>query len=238
MAEHEPIRILSAGAPKTGVSLCAETYCRKAGVPFEIEFATGPVIRERAEAGEAAADVIVAPAPAMRNFAADGRVAAGTVADIGSVEAGVAVRDGAAAPDLSDEDSLRAALLAADRIVYNRASSGQYIADMIEKLGIADAVADKTVRVANGKAAMEFLAADTGERTIGFGQVTEIRLQEKLGVRLVGPLPAAVGKTTAYAVGAAATAADAGHAAGLAAFMASPEGQRIFAETGVTPATA
>ena len=44
-----------------------------------------------------------------------------------------------------------------------------------------------------------YLAQNTAANEIGFGQITEIKLREDLGVHLVGPLPDAVGKVTTYA---------------------------------------
>jgi len=164
---------------------------------------------------------------------AAGKIVDGSMVAIGEIAAGVVVRDGAEEPDLSSAETLRDALLAADRIVYNEASSGQYIETMIDKLGIADKVAGRTVRVANGAAVMEHLAADGHARTIGFGQVTEIRLHESLGVHLVGPLPAEIGKVTAYAAGLATDASNVDAAASLVGFIGSQRGRAIFAETGV-----
>lgn len=233
MNDTPSIRILSAGAPKTGVRLCAEAWSEDTGRSFEIEYATAPRIRERVGAGDAAADVVVAPAPAMEGFVAEGRIVDGSVVPIGEIAAGVVVRDGAAEPDLSSAETLRDALLAADRIVYNEASSGQYIEAMIDKLGIADAVAGKTVRVPNGAAVMEDLAAEGHERAIGFGQITEIRLHEHIGVHLVGPLPTAIGKVTAYSAGLSSDALDVDGAASLVGFIGSERGRAIFAETGV-----
>lgn len=47
-------------------------------------------------------------------------------------------------PKLGSIDALREAILVADRALYNVATSGQYIANMIKGLGIAADVADKT----------------------------------------------------------------------------------------------
>jgi ABC-type molybdate transport system substrate-binding protein len=55
------IRILSAGAPKQGVGDCAKSFSRKTGQDVEVTFATAPVLRERLEKGEAAADLLVVP---------------------------------------------------------------------------------------------------------------------------------------------------------------------------------
>ena len=61
MSEPISLRILSDGAPKTGVRLCAEAFSQQSAVSFELEFATAPVIRQRMEEGTANADVLVAP---------------------------------------------------------------------------------------------------------------------------------------------------------------------------------
>lgn len=233
MSDARPIGILSAGAPKTGVRLCAEAWSAESGTPCEIEFATAPTIRERVGAGDPAADIVVVPVAAMESFVTAGKIVDGSVVPIGEIAAGVVIRNGAEEPDLSSTATLRDTLLAADCIVYNQASSGQYIETMIAKLGIADRVAKKTVRVPSGAAVMEHLAADDRPRTIGFGQVTEIRLHENIGIHLVGPLPAEIGKVTEYAAGVATNTGNVHAAASLVSFIGSDRGRAIFAETGV-----
>lgn len=233
MNEVPSIRILSAGAPKTGVGLCADAWSQKTATPFEIEFATAPMIRERVGMDAAGADIIVAPASDMEHFVAAGAIVDGSPVAIGKIAAGVVIRNGAVEPDLSSAETLRDALLAADCIVYNQASSGRYIEEMIGTLGIAAQLADRTVRVANGAAVMEQLAGDRRNRSIGFGQVTEIRLHEPIGVHLAGPLPAEIGRVTAYAAGLSSSAAGNQNAATLLAFMASHEGRAILAKAGV-----
>ena len=110
---------------------------------------------------------------------------------VGSVKAGVAVRAGAPEPDLSSVESFKHALLAADSVVYNQASSGLYIARMIEDLGLAEALEAKTVRVPTGAAVFTHLAESDSPAEIGFGQIPEIRRFADKGVALVGPLPEA-----------------------------------------------
>ncbi len=227
------IRILSAGAPKTGVRKCAEAFTENTGQPFEIEFATAPVLRERVGSGAANADIIIAPVAAMEAFVAAGQVLSESVSAIGSVTAGVVVRNGAPEPDLTSVEAFKQDLIAADGLVYNLASSGQYIVKMIEGLGIADEVAAKTVRVASGGAVMEHLADGPVANVIGFGQITEIRLHEDLGVHLAGPLPEAIGKVTTYAVGLLTDAASPDAARPLVDFMASADGKQVFVATGV-----
>jgi molybdate transport system substrate-binding protein len=143
------------------------------------------------------------------------------------------VRAGAPAPDLSSVEAFTAALKAAQSLVYNEASSGQYIAQLMDRLGLTQELAAKTLRLPTGAAVMRHLAGSAVEREIGFGQLTEIRLHLDLGLELVGPLPEAIGKTTTYGAGLLAAAKSREPAKALIAFMASPEGRRIFVETGV-----
>lgn len=233
MTGTQAVRILSAGAPKTGVRACAEAFAAQSGEPFEIEFATAPVIKERVTSGTADADVVVAPLPTMKEFASAGHVEPGCLSVIGSVTVGVVVRDGAREPDLTSVEAFAQAVLTADAVVYNKASSGEYIARVLEKLGIADEVASKTIRVPTGAAVMECLAAHPSNNVIGFGQITEIRLHNHLETHLVGPLPEAIGKTTTYAAGPLSTAQRPDAARALADFMASPDGKRKFVASGV-----
>ena len=80
---------------------------------------------------------------------------------------------------------------------------------------------------------MEHLAADSHPRTIGFGQITEIRLQEELGVHLVGPLPEAIGKVTVYRAAVPKESQEPQLAAALIGFMVSAQGKQLFVSSGV-----
>ena len=93
-------------------------------------------------------------APAMQAFEVAGLTIAGFGAVIGSVKAGVVVREGTPAPDISTPEAFKSAVLAAGSLVYNQASSGLYIAQLFERLGIAEAVAARTVRAPTGAAVM------------------------------------------------------------------------------------
>lgn len=231
--ETTHIRILSAGAPKGGVSACIDAFTRDTGRDVDIVFATAPVLRERVGRGEAEADIVIAPPAAMDAFAEAGRIAAGLRIRVGSVKAGVAVRTGTAVPDLSSVESFKQALLAAESVVRNEASSGLYIAGLIERLGLGQALAEKTVVLPNGAAVIAHLQASTLEHEIGFSQVPEIRRFEDQGITLAGPLPEEVGNTTSYDAGLLSDAAAPDAARALLEFMASPGAREIYAAAGL-----
>lgn len=226
------VRILSAGAPKRGVGSCARVFARKTGAEIGLEFATAPALRERVGQGNPGADILVAPSPHMDEYAARSIVAKDTLIPIGAVRAGVAVRAGADIPDISSVESLRQALLAADAVLYNMASSGQFIAQMIETLGLKEALAARTELFPTGAAVMVRLAEGKAPRELGFGQVTEIKRFAD-GIRLVGPLPEAAAKVTHYTAGLLAGAPNEDDARALLQFMGSAEAHRIYAESGL-----
>ncbi|MFQ6018099.1 MAG: molybdate ABC transporter substrate-binding protein [Kiloniellaceae bacterium] len=227
------IRVLSAGAPKTGVSRCAEAFFGDTGHKVDITFATAPVIRGRVADGAAPAEVVIAPVPAMQEFEENGRTVAGVGAVIGSVKVGVAVRDGAPEPDISSAEAFKNAVLAADSLVYNEASSGLYMARLMERLGIADKVGAKTTRLPTGAAVMQHVAQSHAANEIGFGQITEIRLFAGKSVKLVGPLPPEIGKVITYAAGLLSDARAPDPSTAFIRFLASPAAKRTLVATGV-----
>lgn len=230
-AEH--IQVLSAGAPKGGVSKCAEVFSEETAHRVTCRFATAPVLRAQVEAGEAGADIVVAPVPSMQAFENDGRIAAGSAVVIGSVQAGVAVRDGVPDPDISTPEAFREAVLRAKSLVCNEASSGIYIIELMERLGIAREAAAKMVRLPSGAAVLQHIAESEVADEIGFGQIPEIRRFEGKGVKLVGPLPREIGKVTTYAAAALFSALVPEGAAAFVDFLATPEAKKIFVENGV-----
>ncbi len=229
------LKVLSAGAPKTAVSRCAQAYTEKTGIEVGIEFATAPVLRESISNGTAKVEVVIAPVATVEAFDTAGHTVPDSGTVIGSVKAAVTVKNGAVEPDLSSAESLKQAMLDADSLVYNVASSGQYIERMIEKLGIADQVASKTSRTKTGSGVMEHLHASDLNNEIGFGQATEIQVQVDKGlhVKLLGVLPKALENVTTYRPAILSGAADNSDAKAFLQFMASEQGRQICKQTGL-----
>ncbi len=227
------IKVLSAGAVKRGVAELAAAFHRATGHEVDITFATAPVLRGKVEEGEAAADIVIAPVPAIEDFEETGRTVSGTGAVLGKVRAAVVVRDGAPEPDISTTEAFKKAVLAADSLVYNQASSGLYIEKLMEKLGVADEVRAKTTRVPTGGAVMQHLANSSAAVEIGFGQIPEILVYKDRGVKLVGPLPEGIGKITTYAAGLLAGADAPEPATAFIEFMTTPSARETFIATGV-----
>ena len=155
---------------------------RASGHTTRLVFAAAPVLRATV-AGTPSADVVVVTQGIVDELAAKG-TAIGARAPIGRVGVGVAVRPGVDTPDVADSESLKAALVGADSVVFNRASTGLYVERMLQRLGMADVVNAKATREHDGASVMKRLLAGTARREFGFGATTEILLFRDQGVKL------------------------------------------------------
>jgi len=229
------LRVLSAGAVEPGLRAAVERYERASGDTVRITFATAPVLRERAGSPAAAAaagfDLLVAPVVVFDTIGGAGTVRAER-ATLGSVGVGVAVRPDAPRPDVASAGALKAALVAADQVVYNRASTGQYVAQLLQRLGLAEAMAGKTTQVADGAAVLQRLMQGKGNE-FGFAPITEILLHKGSGLVYVGPLPAELQNRTVYQASVAAQPRDESAAVRLWRHLSSPDAVSALRAAGV-----
>jgi len=228
------LRVLSAGAVKSGVAQVAKEFERATGTRVTVEFNTAPELRKRIAAGEAA-DVIVAPPAAMDEFQKLGNIAAGTRGFVGRSRMGVVVHAGAPAPDVSDTAAFRRTLAAATAVIYNKASSGIYSAKLMEKLGLDKELGAKIVVVDTGSAIMRSVA-ENGPGAIGLAQISEVMVMIDKGcaVKLAAPLPDEIQNVTSYDAAATSASKAPEAARKLAASLASDAAKKVFAATGIS----
>lgn len=234
------LSMLAAGAVEPGIRPALAAFERESGHTVRLDFAAAPALRSALRGPSAAADVIIVPQGAVDELAATGTVLAAPPVPIGRVGVGVAVRSGIDAPDITSAETLKAALTRADTVVYNRASTGIYVEHMLRQLGIADAVNAKAERFGDGASVMRRLLAGSAMHEFGFGAMTEIVLFKDRGVKLVGPLPAALQNYTSYVAlpwpaRAPAEPARAGAVAALMHHLQSSEARSLFANAGIEP---
>jgi molybdate transport system substrate-binding protein len=225
------IKVFSAGAIESGLVRAIEAFKLASGDTVKLEFNTAPQLASRLAKGDVA-DVLIAPPPALDQQAKDGKVAADGRVTVGRVGAGVVMRAGLPSPDIATTASFKQSVLGAESIVYNTASTGLYLEKLFERLGIADEIKAKTTRYPNGERVMEHLIHGKGNE-IGFGAITEIKLFEPKGLKLVGPLPADVQNYTTYAAALMAGAPSPQAAKAFLAFLGSAEAKQAFAAGGV-----
>ena len=152
---------------------------RASGEKVEIEFRLTSVLQKEIEEG-AVFDIALMPRPEVDALVLAGRIAADATANITHSSVGLAVRTGAPKPDIATVEALKQTLLNAQSIAYSDGPSGAYIAALLERLGIADAMKSKTKLTSRPVA--ELMAS--GEAEIGMQQIVAI-LPVK-GAELVG----------------------------------------------------
>jgi molybdate transport system substrate-binding protein len=225
------VRVLSAGAMKTMVTELSGGFQKETGHTVVITADTGGGLRKRVEGGEKA-DVLIAPDAVMDTLAKSNHVVTDSRRDLARTAVGVAVREGAPKPDVSTVDAFKRAVLEAKSIVYldpaSGATSGIHVAQVLQQLGLTDAVKDKVVLWKGGYAAE---AVASGKADLCLHQISEI-LPVK-GVTLVGPMPAEINKVTVYTSSllTGAPTPDAGRA--FLAYLARPDFRPKFAAAGL-----
>ena len=227
------IRVLSAPAIRQGLEALVESFQAETGHEVALDYASGPNIGKRMDSERDVADVVLAPEAVFEARAQSGRFGNDRPVAVGGVEAGVAIKAGAPAPDISTADAVREALLAAEAVVFNKASSGDFIAEMIAGLGVADEIAARVHRFEDGREAMEFIADSASGTALGFGQSTGLKMHEPLGITVIGPLPAEIGKVTVYMAMMMPEAAWPEAAEALVEYLTNDAGRARFRETGV-----
>lgn len=232
----EEVKVLSAGAMQRGLIVIAQKFKAREGHDIKVEYATAPELRKMLMNGAANADVILAPKPTLAELAGAGKIVGDSQIEIGGVGAAVLVRDGASMPDISSLEAFKRSLLAADAVVYNRASSGIYIESMLKKIGVYEQIETKIVKVADGEAVTARIKAGKG-REFGFGGHTDVLLnQDAGGIKLVGPIPKEVQNYTLYSGALVAASSNQAGARLFLAYLKSSEALSTFQTSGVIPA--
>jgi len=221
------INVLSGAAVEPALIAAADVFRKRTGNNVKITFATTPDIRRLIGAGETP-DVVIAPHGALDELVKSGTVDGAARVSLGRVGVGVVIRDGAPKPDISTTDALKRAVLDADAVIYNRASSGLYVEGLLQRLGLAEHIQSKTKRY-SGTDMVEPLANGKGKE-IGFMPVAQILNCRGRGLRLVGPLPADVQNYTRYA---AEPAPKSEGGLAFVRFLGTAEVKRIFASAGI-----
>jgi molybdate transport system substrate-binding protein len=228
------LKVLSAGAVKSGVSQVAKEFERATGTKVSIEFNTAPELKKRIAAGDAA-DVVVAPPGAMEEFQKQGKIVAGSRAFVGRSRMGVVIHADAPAPDVSSAAAFTSALAAATAVVHNKASSGIYSAQLLEKLGLKERLGARIEVVDTGSAVMKTVET-RGPGALGLAQISEVMVMIDKGcrVKLAAPLPGEIQNETSYEAAATAASRAPDEAKKLAASLGSDAAKKIFAATGIT----
>jgi molybdate transport system substrate-binding protein len=225
------LEVLCARSMTTAVNALARVFTRATGHELDITFGTVGALQAKLAAG-ATADVLVLGAPAIAKMEQAGAVVAGSRRDIARTSIGVAVREGAPAPDISTPDAFRRALIAAGAVAFSDpavgGSAGVHLAELWGRMGMADEIARKGMPQKSGGEVAARVAE--GKADIGLTLVAEIVPVK--GACVIGRLPAPFGNDTTYAAGISASCADCTAAAAFIAALADPGGRDVWTAAG------
>jgi molybdate transport system substrate-binding protein len=233
-AAAEPVRVMSAGAMAAAhlsVALEFERVSKHTVITDATSTGIGKdSIASRVRRGDPV-DVLLLTRAAIDELIREGRVVASSRIDLARSRIGMAVRRGAAKPDISSVTALTRALLAAESIAYSAQASGVYLStELFPRLGIADRIAKKSKQVEVGRVGE---VVRRGEAEVGFQQISE--LLEIPGIDYVGPLPDEVQLVTVFSAGIAAGAQNPDAARAFIEFFASRVGSDTMLRHGLDP---
>ena len=231
VASAAEIKLLSAGAMRAVAVALLPDFEKQTGHKVTIDNGTAGGLSKRIGEGEAFDVAIITPA-VVDDLAKKGRIVPGSRIDLAKVGMGVAVKEGAAVPDIKTVDAFKRMLLAAKSVAYidpkAGGSSGIYFDKLLDRLGIGDQVRPKA-KLKQGGYVAELVAS--GEAEVAIHQISEIVPVK--GVVLAGPLPADVQNFTTYSAGLGAAARDAAAAKALIQFIAGPASGPILETKGM-----
>lgn len=224
------IKVLSTQATEQAYRELAPQFEQASGHKVTTIF-TGTLDVQKRIAGGESYDIILMAGPAIDDFIKAGKIVPGSRVDIARSGVGVAVKAGAAKPDISTTEAVKKTLVAATSIGYSTGPSGVYLTGLFQRLGVADAIKGKLKQTPTGVFVGSIVAS--GEAQIGFQQVSE--LAHFPGVDFVGPLPADIQDITVFSAGLQVGAKEGEAAKAWLKFLTAPEHAAAFTARGLTP---
>jgi molybdate transport system substrate-binding protein len=225
------VKILTAGAMRAVVLALQPEIEQQTGHKLTIDRGTAGALGRRITQGEAFDVAIITPV-VVDDLISKAKIVAGSRIDLAKVGMGVAVKAGAALPDIGTVEAFKRTLLAARSVTYtdprSGGSSGIYFDKLLDRLGIGDQVRPKA-RLGQGGYVAEQVVR--GEAEIAVHQISEIVPVK--GAVLVGPLPAEIQNITVYSGGLGAAAKDPAAAKAVLAVLAGPASATILKSKGL-----
>ena len=188
--------------------------------------ATQALLKSIAEG--AGADVVILTTEGIDQLAREGKVVAASRMALGSSGVGMAVRAGAAKPDIASLEAFKRTILSAESVAHSRmGASGIYFAGLLQRLGLADRL-KKRVIVEKGPVGA---AIARGEAELGAQLLCE--LAPVAGIDIVGPLPDEVQNLIHFSAG---VMKDSAAAHAFMDFLGTAEVQEVMRKNAFNPA--
>jgi molybdate transport system substrate-binding protein len=211
------LKLLSSMATRELLNELVGQYQLSTGQSVTTEAAGGVDVAKRVRAGEAV-DIVILSSTAIDSLIAAGSLLPDSRTDLVKSGVSIAVRAGAARPDVSSEEAVKRAVLAARTLSYSTGPSGVYLEKLFERWGILAAIRERIVVPPPGVPVGSLVAS--GQAELGFQQLSE--LMSLPGTEVLGPLPAAIQAITIFSGGISSGCAQPEAARSLLTYLASP----------------
>lgn len=177
-------------------------------------------------------DVVILSREGLTELIAAHQITAGTDADLAGTPIGVAVRAGAAKPDVATVEAFKQVLLNSKAVAVPASTSGIFLMkDVFPRLGVADRVNVKVAPRGAGAAAM----VASGEADVALLPVSEIVYAP--GVELAGAIAEEIQLNQVFAAAVVAGSSEVEAAKRLIAFLASERASDAIRRSGMEPLT-
>jgi len=229
-ANADEIKVCGARVTSTILGEIGPEFERATGHKLNVSIDVAAAIARRFEAGEACDLLVVLPAQ-IDALIKSNKILAQSRTVLARSGIGVEVRAGAPRPEIGSVEAFKRALLAAKSIAYlKEGASGVYLAGLLERLGVAEAIRPKLIRPET-----DIVSQLVAEGKVELGMVVITQILTTPGVDLVGPLPPEIQSYVVFAAGVSASSRAQDAALGLLKFMTGPSAIRAIKAQGMEP---
>jgi molybdate transport system substrate-binding protein len=230
VAKAAELKVLAGGSIAGPLNELKSQFEQASGHKLTIHFDSTPNLI-KAVSSDAPFDLGVVPVDVFKDAAAKTRFVSGPTTDIARVGYGVAVRAGAARPDIRTPEALKQTLIKAQSIATLPASAaGAYVLSVFERLGIGEAMKAKIKAQATPADIPQAVAK--GEAELGVF-LTNVLIAP--GVELAGTFPAELQQELIFTAAVAQASKEADAAKALITFLTSPAATAVIKAKGMSP---
>jgi molybdate transport system substrate-binding protein len=230
IAQAAELQVLAGSGIAAPLDIIAADFQKTTGHKLVIRYGTAPQLVKMATSGDGV-DLAIVPELVMQDAGTRAQFPAGTLSTVARVGIGVAVRAGAAKPDISTPEALKQTLLKAQSIASIPASAtGTLLSGIYDKLGIGEAMKAKTKPQTTPGGIADSVAKGESEIAVFLTNIlTDPRLD------LVGPFPNELQQYVIYNAAVALKSKEPSAADAFLKFVAAPAAGAVIRAKGMSP---
>jgi molybdate transport system substrate-binding protein len=225
------IKVLGVLALQTSLEVLGPEFERATGHKLNINYGGSSDLVRRFAAGETFDVALVWPAQIDR-LLKEGKLTAGTRAEVARVAIAVAVKKGAAKPDIGTTEAFKRALLTAKSVSHSaEGASGVHLKSVFERLGITAEMQPKLRPAPGGP----YVVGPVVRGEVELAIITTPYIVIEPDAELVGPLPDELQQYVVYTAGVSTATAQADAAGAFVRHLTSPTAASVLKSQGLDP---